>query len=233
MNSHQKSYRAGASVVYQMSFEYAAACPLNAPTRSDVILPSLSGAPEDPDFDLPAHSELANRRGEWAERRRHHALRRARPLFRLPNGSLPRILLDSVQEGSTWRVWRPTDPAWPAPADSGEVTTCYPGTLQFRSSAAAQPMCLAKHDIVSDGIRRFSRWRDCSRLVRLWQAAARDANGVRGVTRHSHESVNLRWESCLDRTSSLGSKIESPSESWVYHNTLQVYITKVTAHHGR
>ena len=145
-----------------------------------MILPSLSGAPEDPDFDLPAQSELAHRRGAWAERRRHHALRRARPLFRLPNGSLPRILLDSVQEGSTWRVWRPTDPAWPAPADSGEVTTCYPGTLQFRSSAAAQPMCLAKHDIVSDGIRRFSRWRDCSRLLRLWQAAARDANGVRG-----------------------------------------------------
>ena len=79
------------------------------------------------------------------------------------------------------------------------------------------------------GSMRVQTFGATARSFRELQEAASD----RAVTRHSHESVNLRWESCLDRTRSLGSKIESPSESWVYHNTLQVYITKVTAHHGR
>ena len=131
------------------------------------MLPALVGSPEDADFDAATRTSLTRLRSEWATARRKHALARVKPLFSDEDG---RILIEAVQHGSAWSVWRPSDPAWPAPASSN--LSCVHGQLKFfrSSDAPAQPMCLADNDVVSEGIRRFERWRDCSRLVRIWKA---------------------------------------------------------------
>jgi hypothetical protein len=148
-------------------------------------LSALRGAPEDPEFDAATRTAVARLRAEWALQRRHEFARAAKPLF-----DEDPHLIEAVQSlgplgrsSGSWKVWRPSDPAWPVPVGYANLS-CVHGELRVsrkRADALSQPMCLAEHDVVSEGIRRFSRWRDCSRLVRIWQAVAADAGTARGV----------------------------------------------------
>ena len=122
----------------------------------------------------------------------------------------PSMLFDgavsAVTDGCTampsrhcWRVWRPSDPPWPATHPFKETcNTEWRARLRFwdgensslasgASSAPAQrsratrrargvyveqPMCLARKDYLSRYIIQQGRWRDCDSYVRMWRDLA-------------------------------------------------------------
>lgn len=110
------------------------------------------------------------------------------PLLASPNATVATLFHDERVHGAStavtatvrgpgWRVWRPMDRPWPLehPVTPGEG--CMPGALRLRlpNVSLAQPMCLARGDLISDHIRTKGRWRDCGMHVRLWQSL--DARG--------------------------------------------------------
>ena len=98
--------------------------------------------------------------------------------------------INATVRGDGWRVWRPTDPPWPAPTKAAEARdeelACAPGALRLgvrtENISLAQPMCLAKGDLISEHIRSKGRWRDCGMHVRLWQAL--DGRHAGGASNH-------------------------------------------------
>jgi len=128
----------------------------------------LIGSAEDKAFDL--HSDSAQQAREaFVQTRRQRAIQRAMKAW-----NTPEMDLDAVTDGDGWRVWRPTDSAWPA---TFGTERCSDGYLQYENGRAKQLMCLAENDFVSNGIRRHSRWRDCERLSHVWQALDARVNG--------------------------------------------------------
>ena len=96
----------------------------------------------------------------------------------------------AVTEGPGWRVWRPTDPPWPAPNAS---MSCHNGSMRFSAKMKLQPqsMCLASGDLISNRILTRGRWYDCGRYIRLWNVFTSSNAIGDGMERSKDEGVLL------------------------------------------
>ena len=100
----------------------------------------------------------------------------------------------AVVAGPGWRVWRPSDPALPAahpvPGERcafANLSLWHQNTRHGKRYAVAEPMCLARDDLVSERVRTKGRWYDCNNHVLLWKAVAGWDGGEADVAPASRE----------------------------------------------
>ena len=110
--------------------------------------------------------------------------------------------VDALVRAHGWQAWTPAEPPIPAEHPLGE--RCQPGMLRIRTlnrttveatgGAAGgalnttrlrrvtlrQPMCLARHDHISERIRATGHWRDCGMCV-LRSASWTHADGAPSI----------------------------------------------------
>lgn len=100
----------------------------------------------------------------------------------------------AVVAGPGWRVWRPSDPVLPAshpvPGEHctfANMSFSHQNTRHGKRHAVAEPMCLARDDVVSERVRAKGRWHDCHNHVLLWRAVAGWDGGEADVAPASRE----------------------------------------------
>ena len=70
-------------------------------------------------------------------------------------------------------------------------------TRHGKRHAVAEPMCLARDDVVSERVRAKGRWHDCHNHVLLWRAVAGWDGGEADVSRVQVEVYSVRVQAAL------------------------------------
>jgi len=77
------------------------------------------------------------------------------------------------------------------------MSLSHQNTRHGKRHAVAEPMCLARDDVISESVRAKGRWHDCHNHVLLWRAVAGWDGGEADVSRVQVEVYSVRVQAAL------------------------------------